>query len=58
MNYFYLIYILLAAIAIMLGRAVWFLKQIFRIMALQNRGVPDASDMKKMSFEEMAKHKK
>ena len=58
MTYNYLFYILLLVIAILLGRAVWFLKQIFRIMALQNRGVPDASDMKKMSFEEMAKHKK
>lgn len=58
MTYYYLFYILLLAIAIMLGRGVWFLKQIFRILVLQNRGVPDASDMKKMSFEEMAKHQK
>lgn len=58
MTYDYLFYILLVAIAIMIGRGVWLLKQIYLIMALKNRGVPDASDMRKMSFEEMAKRKK
>ena len=58
MTYDYLFYILLLAIAIMLGRAVWILRQILRIMAMKNHGIPDASDMAKMSLEEMAKHKK
>jgi len=58
MTYNYLFYILLLVIAILLGRAVWILRQILRILALKNRGIPDASDMAKMSLEEMAKHKK
>ena len=58
MTYNYLFYILLLVIAILLGRAVWILRQILRILAVKNRGIPDSSDMAKMSFEEMAKHKK
>ena len=58
MTYNYLFYILLLVIVILLGRAVWILRQILRILALKNRGIPGASDMAKMSLEEMAKHKK
>lgn len=58
MTYYYLFYILLLIIVIMLGWVVWILKRILRIMAMQNRGIPAASDMKNMSFEEMAKRKK
>ena len=58
MTYNYLFYILLLVIAILLGRAVWILRQILRILALKNRGIPDASDMATMSLEDMAQQKK
>ena len=58
MTYDFMICFLLVAIFFMLGWVVWILKRILRIMAMQNRGIPAASDMKNMSFEEMAKRKK
>lgn len=58
MTYNYLFYILMMSIVSLLGWIAWILRRILRILAIQNRGVPDLGDMTKMSFEEMAKRKK
>ena len=51
-------FFLLAAILSALGWIGWTLRRILRIMIMQNKGLPDLSDLANLSLDNMAAKKK
>ena len=52
------IVVLLGAILLSLGFIGWTLRRILRILAYQNKGIPDVADLAAVSLDQMAAKKK